>query len=208
MGVIAAVAGIEHGIGEILQGNVRPAGLVIESWPDSAFFSVQAGEPAMTVIPNLLASGILTVLLSLVLAVWAVRSIGTKRSPFSGLLLSVALLLVGGGFGPPVLGIVVSAMAAVVARRPHVGERAQAGRVRVLLARWWGPIYVCFVAAWLMLFPGSNLLGYYFAVDGAAIVPAAFFSAFGLLFLAFISGLARDAPGEAAASELTAARAA
>ncbi|GAI04081.1 unnamed protein product [marine sediment metagenome] len=30
-GAIIGIAGIEHGIGEILQGNMPPAGIVIES---------------------------------------------------------------------------------------------------------------------------------------------------------------------------------
>ncbi len=53
-GAIMALAGIEHGIGEVLQGNTTPSGVMIQSWPNSAFFRSVAGEPAMTVIPNLL----------------------------------------------------------------------------------------------------------------------------------------------------------
>ena len=34
-GVIAGLAGIEHGVGEVRQGNVAPDGLTISSWPDS-----------------------------------------------------------------------------------------------------------------------------------------------------------------------------
>ena len=60
-GVLAGIAGIEHGIGELLQGNVAPNGLVIESWAGSELFRILAGEPAMTLIPNLLASGIRSV---------------------------------------------------------------------------------------------------------------------------------------------------
>jgi hypothetical protein len=35
-GVLAGLAGIEHGIGEINQGSIRPATLIIESWPDAS----------------------------------------------------------------------------------------------------------------------------------------------------------------------------
>ena len=37
LGVIMGLGGIEHGIGEILQGNIAPKGLAILSWPDSPF---------------------------------------------------------------------------------------------------------------------------------------------------------------------------
>ncbi|MHB0874408.1 MAG: hypothetical protein ACYC5O_00035 [Anaerolineae bacterium] len=65
-GALAGLAGLEHGIGEVLQGNVVPEGMMIYSWPDSEFLSILAGEPAMTVVPNLLVTGILAIALSLV----------------------------------------------------------------------------------------------------------------------------------------------
>lgn len=55
-GVVVALAGIEHGVGELLQGATRPDGLFIESWPDTAAFEILSGEPAMTVVPSLLAA--------------------------------------------------------------------------------------------------------------------------------------------------------
>jgi hypothetical protein len=65
-GALAGLAGIEHGIGEMLQGNKAPDGMMILSWPGSALFRILAGEPAMTIIPNFLVSGILAVLSSLI----------------------------------------------------------------------------------------------------------------------------------------------
>ena len=71
-GVLAGLAGIEHGIGEILQGNITPASMMIASWPDAALFRILAGEPAMTLVPNLLVTGVLASVVSLVLLIWAV----------------------------------------------------------------------------------------------------------------------------------------
>ncbi len=64
-GIILGIAGIEHGIGEILQGNIVPSGIVIKSWGESKLFSILAGEPAMTIIPNLLITGVLVIIISL-----------------------------------------------------------------------------------------------------------------------------------------------
>ncbi|HJQ28224.1 MAG TPA: hypothetical protein VJ827_02710, partial [Rubrobacter sp.] len=64
-GALAGLAGIEHGIGEVLQGNVAPDGVIILSWPESGLFRILAGEPAMTIVPSLLASGILAILVSM-----------------------------------------------------------------------------------------------------------------------------------------------
>jgi len=38
LGALMGLAGIEHGIGETLQGNIAPDGMMILSWPGSAFF--------------------------------------------------------------------------------------------------------------------------------------------------------------------------
>lgn len=43
-GALAGLAGIEHGIGEVLQGNVAPDGVTISSWPDSEVFDILNGE--------------------------------------------------------------------------------------------------------------------------------------------------------------------
>ena len=78
-GAIFALAGIEHGIGEIFQGNVAPSGIMILSWPESEFFRSLGGEPAMTIVPNLLVTGILAILFSLILLVWATLFVQRKN---------------------------------------------------------------------------------------------------------------------------------
>lgn len=70
-GVLAALAGVEHGVGEIAEGPVRPEGMVIRSWPEHPAFDVLDGEPAMTLVPDLLVSGVVTVLVSVALAAGA-----------------------------------------------------------------------------------------------------------------------------------------
>ena len=75
-GAMAGLAGIEHGIGEILQGGAAPEGVMILSWPDSGFFRILGGEPAMTVVPDLLVTGVLGVAgaIGLVVTLLAMRT--------------------------------------------------------------------------------------------------------------------------------------
>ena len=54
LAILAGIMGIEHGIGEVLEGYRPTEGVFILSWPDSAFFEIMSGEPAMTIIPNYL----------------------------------------------------------------------------------------------------------------------------------------------------------
>ena len=39
-GALAALAGLEHGVGAFVQGWVAPSSVMIESWPDTAGFEV------------------------------------------------------------------------------------------------------------------------------------------------------------------------
>src|SRR5512144_3044316 len=106
LGILAGIMGMEHGIGEVLEGNRPTEGIFILSWPHSAFFEIMAGEPAMTLIPNYLLTGLLTILFScLFLTVLARLSLNRKAVPVLFALL-ILMLLGGGGFGPPILGLI------------------------------------------------------------------------------------------------------
>ena len=69
LGILAGIMGIEHGIGEVLEGNSPTESVFILSWPDSAFFEIMAGEPAMTMIPNYFVTGLLAIIFSCLLSV-------------------------------------------------------------------------------------------------------------------------------------------
>ncbi len=67
-GVTAGLAGLEHGYFEILQGSTRPAALMFPSWGPQQCDPARiwhACEPAMSILPNFLVTGILTILLGL-----------------------------------------------------------------------------------------------------------------------------------------------
>jgi hypothetical protein len=66
-GFIAGIAGLEHGYFEFLQGNARPVSLMFASMgspcvPERIW---HACEPAITILPNYMITGILTVILGL-----------------------------------------------------------------------------------------------------------------------------------------------
>lgn len=172
LGAILSLAGVEHGVGEILQGNAAPAGLMFPSWPDSAFFRTLGGEPAMSLIPNLLVSGLLTVALSLALLVWALFFVQRRHGGLVMMLLSSALLLVGGGIFPPFLGLLTGALATRIhAPRRWWRTHLPAG-VRRFLAGAWPWSYSASILSWLMLMPGVGLLGYFFGVDSVPLILA------------------------------------
>ena len=195
-GTLAALAGLEHGIGEILQGKVAPGGTMFLSWPDSAFFEILGGEPAMTLVPNLLLSGILTALLSLVFLGWATLLVQRKNGGLVLILLSVLLLLVGGGFGPPLLGIILGVVATQI-HAPLTWWRSRPWKgVGHFLGRLWHWSFALALVAWLLLLPGLPILAYFFAIEDPRLVLAVILFSFGFLLLSILSGFARDAQGQ------------
>jgi len=103
IGIFAGLSGASHGLGEILQGNTAPSGIMIEAWPG---LTSLRGEPAMTIVPNFLVSGVLTIIFGLLVAIWAAKFVQRKNGGLVLILLSIIMLLVGGGLIPPIFGVI------------------------------------------------------------------------------------------------------
>ncbi len=162
------------------------------SWQDPAF-AVLAGEPAMTIVPSLLASGVLSILVSLVFLMWATLFIQRKHGGPVLILLSVILLLVGGGFAPPILGIILGATGTKVNSTWAQWSTRRPGWSRRFLAGAWGWFLATSVAAFLFVFPGLILIDHLVGLSNremiATILPL---FALGTLLLAILSAFARD----------------
>jgi hypothetical protein len=192
MGTLAGIVAMEHAVGEILQGNHAPQSLMFLSWPDAPFFASLGGEPAMSLIPNFLISGLLTILLALIFILCALRFSQQRYSSLALILLSVALLLTGGGFGPPLLGLIIGAGSTRLHAHP-TGQTTRAPRpVQRFLARLWPWSFGICIAAWFFLLPGVPLLHHFFGVDDPTLTYLSIFLAFGSLGLAIFSSRAHD----------------
>lgn len=192
MGCWMGAAGIEHGVGEFLQGHVAPAGIMIRSWPEADFFASLNGEPAMTILPDLRLTGILAIGISLLFAGWAIFGAERKQHGLGLMLLGIPMLLFGGGIFPPVLGALIGAAAAATA---SAAQRPAASPVRGL-RRWagraWPWIFAACCTAWLAILPGIAVLHTFFGIDDAGLTLAIIAAAFALLPAAFWSGLQHD----------------
>jgi hypothetical protein len=155
-GFIAGIAGLEHGYFEILQGSTRPLSLMFASMgspciPEKIW---NACEPAMTILPNFLITGILTIILGLLIMVWSAAFIQRKNGGLILILLSVAQLLFGGGFFPPIIGLIGGA-AGIQINKPLVGNP---GSVTRFVAKLWPWPLVIFMV-WIL---GQFPVGYFF----------------------------------------------
>lgn len=191
-GALVGLSGIEHGIGEILQGSVRPADFIFPSWPNSPFFQVLGGEPAATILPNLLVTGILAVLGSLSYLSYAIVWNNRKNSGPILILLSIILFLFGGGIFPPFLGALIG-VAAIQFNTPPARWRVRLSpAMKAGLARLWPWFFGACLASWLSMVPGIPILNYYFGYRSPHFILFLIFSLFATLALSAAAGFARD----------------
>src|SRR4030067_2010681 len=111
LGAIVGLAGMEHGFFEMLQGSATTNGLVIDAIGPAQKLWAGATEPALTIIPNFLVSGILAMIVGFSVTLWAVAFVQRQYGALILLLFSILLFLVGGGSPPIFLGVVASAVA-------------------------------------------------------------------------------------------------
>ncbi len=93
LGIVAGIAGLEHGYFEILQGNAKPASLMFPSMgppcvPEEVW---NACEPSMSILPNFLVTGILAIMISLLIMMWSAAFVHLKKGEAVLILLSVVL---------------------------------------------------------------------------------------------------------------------
>jgi hypothetical protein len=186
LGIFAGIGGPEHGYFEILQGNVKPDSLMIAAMgppcdPEKIW---NLCEPAMTIIPSFLISGIVATLLGIITMIWAAAFIHKKHGGLVLMLLSIALLLTGGGLFPPVIGLV----AGVIATRINAPVTKEPTPLSSFLAkRWPWPLVAFFV--WVF---GQFVIGYFFnelLMQSGFLAPLLII---GLMILAIASAFAYD----------------
>jgi hypothetical protein len=191
-GTLMGLAGLEHGIGEALQGNIAPAGIMFASWPRSELFRIVGGEPAMTVVPNLLVTGAVAILLSMIFIAWAILFVQKKNGGLVLILLSIAMLLVGGGFAPPILGLIIGAAATTI-NAPLIWWRTHLSLgLRGYLRNLWPWSFSACVIALLLMFPGSIIIGHFFGVSSPSLIYGLALCTLATLLLTIFAGLAYD----------------
>jgi hypothetical protein len=191
-GALVGLVGVEHGLGEALQGGRAPAGIMIQSWPGSAFFHILGGEPALTLLPDLLLTGVLAIAFSALYAAWAIWLVQRKNGGRVLMLLSVPMLLVGCGIFPPLLGFVLGAAAA----RMHAPVDQRNSRIppslRNALGKLWPWSFGACLVSWLGMLPGAPMLSYFWGVENEGLIFVLLICMFGFLFLSGVAANARD----------------
>ncbi len=192
LGLFAGFGGLEHGYFEILQGNMRPESSMIASMgapcvPEEVWHLC---EPAMTILPNFLATGIISMILGGITMVWAAAFVQRKHGGAVLALLCLGLLLFGGGMFPPVIGMV----GGLVGTQINTPMKQQPGTIWKMLAALWPWILILY---FVLLF-SQFAVGYFFndfvMEQGAAAIPIVIL---GLLALSVLAGYGHDVQEQA-----------
>ena len=201
LGVLAGLGGITHGVGEMLQGSVAPSGIIISSWTQGPIAEYMGGEPAMTIVPNVLVTGILAILSGMAIVVWSAAFTRRRIGGSILVILSVAMLLLGGGFAPPVMGILAGFIGrGMGARRRWWRERMSEG-LRHFLSRAWTWVYAITLVDGIFLVVGSVLLVYLANLNAPDLFVGSFLVSVPLILLSALTGAARDAERSPPAGE-------
>jgi len=152
VGVAAGLLGLEHGYFETLQGNVAPNAVLISAIgpPCQPAAVWHACEPALTLIPSFLATGVLAMVVAVVVLIWSAAFVQREHGGIVLLLLTILLFLVGGGFYTLWFGVVAGIAGAKIGApltwwRAHLPTRM--ARVLVRLWPWVLIAYLVWVSA-------------------------------------------------------------
>ncbi len=196
-GGLSGVGGFVHGVGEVQQGTGATGGVVFDSWAEGRIAENLGGEPAMSLVPNVLITGVSTIVVSLAVLTWAVGFVDHRYAGGRVLvLLSVLMLLVGGGFGPPVVGILAGAVAGGAHARRQRWAGVLGGRLGRLLASSWPGLFWLSALDVTFLVLGSLVLGVALDVAAPDLFVYALFVAVVAMPLATLAGIARDLRAE------------
>lgn len=199
VGVILAIAGLDHGIFEILQGHKPVGGLIIQAiGPEMNLWGT---EEAFTILPTFLSTGLAAITISLALMVWSVWFVHKKHGATVLGLLIIALFLFGGGIAAQVMfAPFIVAVAARINRPLDWWRKVLPQSIRPALAKLWP--YT------LTLGSLSFLIGLFIAITGyvpcvtndetilAVCWAFVFIGGLGFYLLSFISGFAADIEAE------------
>jgi hypothetical protein len=203
IGILVGLAGVEHGILEVLQGNIQPDGIMVDAiGPEQKLWEL-ATETVLTIIPSMLISGILSILLGGLVVIWAYRYIDRNYGSTIFLLISISLFLVGGGFAPIFLTILAFISATRINRPLRFWHSRAPATLRNLFTKLWPWTLIISVVSFVLAVEiaifGDPLLGLVGAESAYAIQ---FFLGLVMLILAVLALPAANAHDARSVSEI------
>lgn len=196
LGVLVGLAGIDHGIFEILQGNIATSEIMIAAIGPAQRFWLYGEETALTIVPNFFFTGILAVIFGVLVTLWSWLFIDRKYGAGILMLLSIILFLVGGGFAPIFMAILASLTASQIDKPLKFWRAALPGAISRFLGKMWRVILilfvVCFVVSVEIAIFGWPLTSFLGADRTLEILNLLSYLMLGLMLMSMLSAYAHD----------------
>ena len=195
LGVIFGISGVCHGFFETLQGNTATNGYVIHAIGEANRMWLHGNEPAFTIIPNFLITGIAAMLVGVAVIIWSAGFMHKKHASVIFLSLFILLFLVGGGIGQVIFFMIGWAMSTRIGRPLNWWRKVLPAGMRRFLSKLWRPFLIAgtlFILFTLQI----AIFGFVPGVSDPDSISMVMVSTLGVgllfLILAFISGCAHD----------------
>lgn len=188
-------SGVNHGLFEILQGNQPTNGLIINAIGEAQRFWIAGTEPAFTLIPNFMLTGIVSMIVGLAIVVWSIWFLPGKHGRTIFLGLFILSFLVGGGIGQAFFFIPAWAFATRMDKPLTWWRKVLPRNTRPFLSRLW---VVTLVVATIAMLIGLEMaiFGYFPGITDSEILQntnmAFVFGSAILYVLSFIAGFGHE----------------
>lgn len=195
LGITLAIAAFHHGFFELLQGNNATAGLLIQAIGEQQRFWVHGTEEAITIIPNYLVSGLLTMAISIFAAIWSVKFIDRKYGSIIFLSSFIALTLVGGGLGHIIFFLPIWGYSTRISKKLNFWSKLITINARRLVGKIW-PFLVGIASVAFIIALEISVFGYFPGIKDPDTTLTICWSFLGLSLVliqaSYISGFAFD----------------
>jgi hypothetical protein len=194
-GVLAGLPGIAYGYFETLHGNVATSGIMIDAIGQANKMWHGGQAPALTLIPNFFATGILAIIASLIVILWAAAFIQTKNGGVVLILLSIVQLLVGGGVAQVILAIIVGTVATRINVPLTWWSTHLSVKLRRFLAKLWPWSFIASAMLYFIHYAIPFIIGIagsFFGLNNQNLGLIVGYSAIGPFVLTVIAGFAYD----------------
>ncbi len=195
LGVIFGIGGMGHGFFETLQGNTVTNGYIIDAIGEANRMWLHGNEPAFTIIPNFLITGIAAMLVGVAVIIWSAGFMHKKHASLIFLLLFILLLLVGGGIAQVIFFMIGCAMSTRIRKPLNWWRKVLPSGIRGFLSKIWRPFLIA--SSLLILFTLQiAIFGFVPRISDPDSISMVMVSTLGVgllfLILAFIAGCAHD----------------
>ena len=153
-------SGVNHGVFEILQGNKPTGGLVINAIGELQRFWPEGTEPAFTLIPNYLLTGIVSVIVGILIIIWSLKFLPGKHGSTGFLALFILSFLVGGGMGQAFFFIPAWAFSTRIGKPLTWWRKVLPVSIRPFLSKLW-PITLVLATLSMLIGLEMAIFGYF-----------------------------------------------